>query len=151
MKPEELATTYLQEGRVMQLATSQDDYPRVNSLYYVASDDGRAVYWLSEATRRHSQTLSCNTHVGAAIVVKEDMPVIGLQLTGGASKIHDRDEQKRVLQKYNEKYDNAAAGLYDRMLAGTNKHCLYRLVIDQLELFDEVNFAHDIPMTIDLL
>ena len=151
MKPEELATTYLQEGRVMQLATSQDDYPRVNSLYYVASDDGRAVYWLSEATRRHSQTLSCNTHVGVAIVVKEDMPVIGLQLTGEASKIHDHDEQKRILQKYNEKYDNAAAGLYDRMLASTNKHCLYRLAIDQLELFDEVNFAHDIPMTIDLL
>ena len=51
----------------------------------------------------------------------------------------------------NEKYDNAAAGLYDRMLASTNKHCLYRLAIDQLELFDEVNFAHDTPMTIELL
>ncbi len=140
----------MEEGKVMQLATLRDDQPRANSLYYVASRDLRFVYWLSEATRRHSVDIVKNPLVGGAIVVKADLPVIGVQFSGEASEVTDNDEQKEVLERYNEKYGDTAKELYDRMVAGKNKHHLYKVAIRELELFDEVNFLNESPLNIPL-
>ncbi len=150
MNPKELAGRYMEEGKVMQLATLHDDQPRANSLYYVASRDLRFVYWLSEATRRHSLDIVKNPLVGGAIVVKADLPVVGIQFSGEASKVIDHDEQKEVLEQYNEKYGDTAKGLYERMVAGKNKHHLYKIAIRELELFDEVNFLDESPVSISL-
>lgn len=124
----------------MQLATVHEQQPRANSVYYVTSDDLRSVYWLSEATRRHSKDVLENPLVGGAIVIKADLPVAGLQFVGDASEVTDRHEQREAVDRYNQKYDGSVSGLYDRMVAGTNKHHLYKIAIRELELFDEVNF-----------
>lgn len=78
----------------MQLATIHNEYPRVNTVYFVASDDTKAVYWLSEPGRRHSIDCEANPH-GRCQAVKTDHPVCGLQFTGDASRVTAIEEIKR--------------------------------------------------------
>lgn len=146
----ELAGQYMKEGRVMQLGTLHDNQPRVNSLYYVASDDLKSVYWLSEKTRRHSIDIDKNNLVGGAIVIKQDLPVVGLQFEGEASEVLERDEQKRVIDDYTQKYGGATEGLYKRIVAGNNKHHLYKVAISRLEMFDDINFPNKSPINVPL-
>ena len=150
MNPREVTEQYVNQGRVMQLATIHNNQPRANSLYYVASDDLRHIYWLSEPTRRHSRDIVDNPNTGGTIVIKADLPVIGVQFTGESSEVTDREEQKHILNQYNQKYGDTVEGLYDRMVLGKNKHHLYKIAIRELELFDEVNFAADSPVSIAL-
>lgn len=150
MNPKEVAGKYLREGRVMQLATAHGDQPRANSLYYVASDDMKSVYWLSEPRRRHSKDIQDNPRVAGAIAIKTDLPVAGLQFEGDASEVSNREEQQYAIEKYSDKYEGSVKGLYDRMVAGTNKHHLYKVAIRKLELFDEINFPAGEAITIDL-
>ncbi len=150
MNPKEIAGKYLREGRVMQLATAHGDQPRANSLYYVASDDLRSVYWLSEPQRRHSRDIQDNPRVAGAIAIKTDLPVAGLQFEGDASEVLDSEEQQYAIDKYSDKYDGSVKGLYNRMVAGTNKHHLYKIAIRKLELFDEANFPDNDAILIDL-
>ncbi len=138
-----LAAEYLQVGRVMQIATLQNGQPRVNSVYYVVRSDNKAIYWVSEPRRRHSRALESNPSAGAAIVIRSEAPVAGLQLTGVAAKVTDLAEIKESARLYSEKYDGVGGQLYERIVAGTNKNKLYRLDIDALEIFDDENFPGD--------
>ncbi len=139
----EAAKKCFDEGRVMQLGTSHKGQPRVNSVYYAASDDYRSVYWMSEPRRRHSIDLVDEPRTAGAIAVKEDWPVIGLQFIGMADEVHDLDEIRMAADKYNRKYDYVAEGFVKRYQEGKNKHLFYKLTITDLELFDQVNFAGD--------
>lgn len=143
------AKKYFDEGRVMQLGTSHEGQPRVNSVFYVPSDDYRTVYWMSEPRRRHSEDIVREPRVAGAVAIKIDWPVVGLQFTGEASVVDDEDEISTIIEKYNQKYDYVADGFVERFKAGTNKHLLYRLSIASLELFDQENFAGD-PVTVQL-
>ena len=150
MTPKEVANGYFGQGRVMQLATLHGDQPRASSVFYVTSDDMQNVYWLSEPARRHSLDIQQNRLVGGAVVIKEDLPVVGLQFEGEAGEVDDRDEQRNVIERYSEKYGNSVDELYDRIVAGTNKHHLYKVVIKRLELFDDVHFPQQSPVAITL-
>ena len=149
MNPFESAVKCFNQGRVMQVGTSHDGQPRVNSVYYVASSDCRNVYWMSEPRRRHSEDIANETRVAGAIAVKADWPVIGLQFTGEASVVDDIEEMTGVIEAYNQKYDYMAEGFVERFNEGKNKHLLYKMTIKTLELFDQENFAGD-PVTIEL-
>lgn len=146
----EYTHAHLRAGRTMQLATIRSGAPRVCSVYFVPSDDNRALYWLSEPSRRHSQDIQVNTTVAAAIVVKESKPVIGVQCNGIADIVSDVEEIKKVMAEYTQKYSGEGEGFYERVLAGTNKHQLYRLTIAELELFDEVHFSDTSPLAVAL-
>lgn len=138
--PIQIATVHFAAGRAMQLASVHDNRPRVNSVYYVATDDCRSVYWMSEAERRHSRDITRNPQVSGAIAIKQDYPVMGLQFSGSASEVTDLGEIERVAKMYGQKYGGMGADLHERVRSGTNKHHLYKLTINELELFDEVNF-----------
>ncbi len=140
LDPFQIAKTHFAAGRAMQLATLHDGRPRVNSVYYVASDDNKCVYWMSEPHRRHSEDAINDAPVAGAVAVKVDHPVMGLQFVGTASEVVDLDEIKYVAERYSKKYGGFGADLYERARAGTNKHRLYKLTITELELFDEVHF-----------
>ncbi|MDB5176764.1 MAG: hypothetical protein JWN75_432 [Candidatus Saccharibacteria bacterium] len=151
MIPLEIASTHFANGRVMQLGTLQKDgQPRVNTVYYVASSDNRAVYWMSEPGRRHSVDSLNDMRVAGAIAVKTDHPVMGLQFTGAASEVTNSDEVQTVANQYTEKYGSFTADFFERFQAGTNKHHLYKMMITNLELFDEVNFPGGKPVVVPL-
>lgn len=140
MKPETIAKDYLQQGRVMQIATLHDGSPRVNSVYYVPANDMSAVYWMSEPRRRHSDDVLKDARMAGAIAIKTDWPVAGLQFIGKGSVLQDEEKLRKIIDAYNEKYHDAAKGLFERIQEGTNKHLIYELAIESLELFDGVNF-----------
>ena len=140
MTPKAIAREYFAKSDVMQLATLSEKGPRVNSVYFVVSDDMKVLYWMSEPRRRHSQALVADARIAGALVAKADKPVAGLQFTGVGSILEDQSELRMVIDRYNEKYHDAAKGLYERIQAGTNKHVIYKFAIESLELFDEVHF-----------
>lgn len=140
VEPEKVAHEYLEQGKVMQLGTMHDGKPRVNSVYYVSATNGKAVYWMSEPTRRHSMDIIKHPQASAAIAVKVDYPVAGIQFEGDAEEVTDFHEIQKVAKRYGAKYSGYGGDLHERYAAGTNKHHLYKLRIHKLELFDEVNF-----------
>lgn len=126
----------------MQLSTvNSGGSPWVCTVYFVA-DEQRNLYWLSYPTRRHSQEIADNNKVAAAIVVKADLPVIGIQVEGIAEKVTDAATVKKIMDRYIAKYD-AGKTFYDRFVAGENQHQLYVLKPQHTYLFDEVNYALD--------
>ncbi len=138
--------THLRSGQTMQLATIHEGSPRACSVYFVPSEDNTAVYWFSEPDRIHSLNIVENPKVALAIVVKSDMPVIGLQGTGTASIVTDTAEIKYVSDEYAAKYNGQGKYYIDRFTAGTHKHSLYKLAIQSLTLFDEVHFSDESPI-----
>ncbi len=138
----------LSKGRTMQLGTLHGTTPRVTSVYYIASEDATAVYWLSEPNRRHS--VDCENHaaVGGAVAVKTDHPVRGVQFVGVASVVQDFDEVTKVCTRYAEKYDGYGGDFPKKFLNKENKHVLYKMTFESLEVFDEVYFAGQSPLRI---
>lgn len=151
MTPEVIAREYFAKSDVIQLATLDENGPRVNSVYFVVSDDMKTLYWMSEPQRRHSQALAADARIAGALVAKADKPVAGLQFTGTGSILDDQSELRMAIDCYNKKYHNVAKGLYERIKAGTNKHVIYRFAVESLELFDEVHFPGGdvVPVLLD--
>lgn len=151
MTPEAIAREYFAKSDVMQLATLDENGPRVNSVYFVVSDDMKTLYWMSEPQRRHSRALAADARIAGALVAKADDPVAGLQFTGTGSILEDQSELRMAINRYNDKYHNVAKGLYERIKAGTNKHVVYRFAVESLELFDEVYFPGGdvVPVLLD--
>lgn len=126
------------ETRVMQLATVDGNQPWICTVWFVADDDLN-LYWLSFPTRRHSQEIDKNAKVAAAIVIKDDMPTIGLQIEGKAVVVTEAAEVKKIMEKYVKKFHEGEL-FYDRFLAGSNKHVLYRLEPRVIALIDDAQF-----------
>lgn len=140
LSPHEHALGMFEAGQTMQLATLHDGAPRVNSVYFVAANDGSAVYWMSEPGRRHSVDCEMHPQVAAAIAIKTDHPVRGLQFTGTALVVTDIEEVRVASRLYNDKYHGFAKDFADRFAEGTNKHSLYKMTLETLEMFDEVYY-----------
>ncbi|MBI3889247.1 hypothetical protein HY312_01550, partial [Candidatus Saccharibacteria bacterium] len=116
--------------------------------YFIESDTLDAVYWLSEPDRRHSIDVEKNHLVAGAVAVKLDHPVRGVQFSGTASIVSDNEEIATVCARYSAKYDGYGADFPERFAQGINKHRLYKLTITSLELFDELYYTSQGPITI---
>jgi uncharacterized protein YhbP (UPF0306 family) len=137
----DLIRNYLPQARMMQVATVRDDQPWVSTVYFVEDDDLN-LYWLSLPSRRHSQHIARNNRVAAAVPIKLDGPVIGVQAEGIAEAVADKEVIARVMQRYIGRYDKGQK-FYDNFVAGQNKHVLFRLKPKAYVLFDEVTFPTD--------
>lgn len=133
----EVAARYLDEGRTMQLATSVNNQPWICTVYYV-TDEELNFYWLSFPSRRHSQDISENNKVAAAIQIKTDLPVIGIQFEGEASIVKDSNLIEKVMSLYIKKYDSGHK-FHERFLSANNMHEMYMIKPKDIYLFDEVN------------
>lgn len=136
-------STYLQQGSLLQIATVRDNAPWVATVYFVAGDDMK-LYWLSYPTRRHSKDIGDNSLVAGTIVIKQDVPVIGVQLEGEAREVRRASTVAKVMMKYVAKY-GVGKNFYKNFKIRQNKHSLYEFVPRRIVLFDEVNYGHDNP------
>lgn len=125
----------IEATQVMQLATiGASNRPWVCSVYFVLHDG--CFYWLSLPQRRHSQDIAKTNRVALAIAIKQDIPVMGLQVEGVAEKITDYNEAAAVIDRYTAKYDQGRTFM-ERFSVGKNQHALYRCTPDRAMLFDE--------------
>lgn len=132
------------DAQTMQIATAKDNKPWIATVYFIADDDLN-LYWLSWPERRHSRELTENQYVAATIVIKADKPVIGVQLAGEANEISDPAIAESVMKMYVAKYGQGK-DFYTAFLAGTNKHHLYCLQPQTVQLFDELNYPDESPL-----
>jgi len=144
MDAQKLVLKYLVEAKVLQLATvGKDNKPWISNVHFVNDKDGN-IYWLSTENRRHSMEIASNENVAASIVVKSDMPVIGIQAEGIAEKVSDITTIGRIMPSYVKKHGTGKE-FYKRALAGINDHKLYIMKPSFYSLFDEVNFPKSAP------
>ena len=145
MNAKDLILGYLGEAKVLQLAIEHNGQPWIANVYFVHDKMGN-LYWLSTPERRHSVGIASNPKTAVSIVVKSDMPVIGIQAEGVAERVDNLVTIKNVMIPYVKKYGNGKE-LYKRALAGVNNHKLYRFTPKVYSLFDEVNFPKSAPQT----
>ena|SRR5690606_3812895 len=126
------------DARTMQLATAINNQPWICTVYFVIDDDLN-IYWLSLSSRRHSREIAENNKVAATIPIKQDQPVIGVQVEGKAEEATDKPTIASVMKRYVTKY-KVGDKFYDRLNEGKNQHHVYRLKPSVLVLFDELNF-----------
>lgn len=130
------AWLHLETARVMQLATGVGDDIWAASVYFVADPQSRTICWLSEPNRRHSKLIAEHPRAAFAVAVRQDQPVIGVQGAGAVQIIDDQKIIERVMPHYVAKYGEGQQ-FAERHAAGKNKHQLYALSVDELQLFDE--------------
>lgn len=138
-------TETLNQARVMQLATSRGGQPWICTVYFVVSDG--IFYWLSFPERRHSRELEDNTKAAVAVVLKQDLPVIGVQAEGTVHAIHNADVAAPILELYVQKYGSGSTFI-ERLKEGTNRHVLYCLEPGLVVLFDETDKTQPSPRRI---
>ena len=122
------------QAKTMQLATVSGDQPWICTVYFALHEG--CFYWLSEPERRHSKELAAHSKAAAAIVLKQDVPVTGVQMQGTVMVVDDISEAETVLPLYTGKYGQGGK-FVERLKLGTNKHVLYKLVPNKIMLFDE--------------
>ena len=136
----ELIQDYLQEAKLMQLATAVDNQPWTSSVWFAADNDLN-IYWFSSTTRRHSHEILKNKKVAAAIVMPQtpkDTPR-GLQLEGTAELLTDKKSIIKAILLFARKiFTKEQIELF--MKNKKHPHRFYRIKPTQFVLFDALNF-----------
>lgn len=136
-----LIKDYLQNVKLMQLATSIDNKPWVCTLHFYADEDLN-IYWISTPERRHSKEIKHNPHVAATMLVHEDSQeekyIVGISLEGTAEQI-DTEEAKKISDNFTRKLKKDPTFIKD-ILEGKNPHKFYRLTPTNIVIFDTKNF-----------
>jgi uncharacterized protein YhbP (UPF0306 family) len=138
-KLQDLIITYLDETRMMQVATCANNQPWCCTVYF-SVDNLHNLYWISKPDRRHSEELRRNPKV-AGVIVQPHTPgdkVRGLQFQGLAHQISDPGEIRTLAESYVERF--AQHALAEDMISGANPQCLYQIKPETFVLFDELNF-----------
>lgn len=138
-----LIKKYLQEARLMQLATVINNQPWVCSVWF-AADEKLNIYWFSSITRRHSKEVMKNHKVAAAIVFPQtpsDRPR-GLQLQGIAELLTKEKDINKAISIYAGRIF-AKEKIKEFMQDDEKPHRFYKIKPTQFVLFDLVNFPND--------
>jgi len=140
---EQLIKEYLNEQKLMQVATVADGDPWICSVWQ-ASDQSLNVYFFSSITRRHSQEIERDGRVACALALPqtpEDKPR-GLQFEGVAERIIDSAEIKKAKSLYVDRVFDAET-IEKFMNHRERPHHFYKVTPKKFVLFDVVNFSED--------
>ena len=137
-----LIVEYLEEAKVMQLATSVDDQPWVCNVWFAADKDLN-IYWFSIKTRRHSKEIMKNNKVAGNFALPKFGPldkVRCVEFEGVASELTDRKDVEKAVAVYADRIFTR-----DRIeqLTMTKPYAFYKAKPKLFVLFDAVNFPED--------
>lgn len=139
MSPQNVIVSYLDEAKVMQLATSSNNQPWCATVYF-AHDNAHNLYWISLPDSRHSRDIESNAFVSGAITRVTDYgePLRGLQFEGTAQQITDPGHIKQFAEAYAERYNRYS--LPDEILQNSTPYRLYQIQPTLFVLFDQERF-----------
>ncbi len=142
---ENLVREYLDEAKLMQIATAKENRPWVASVWYV-NDDKLNLYFISRRARRHSLEIKENENVAGAIVVPHTVgsgeKVRGLQFEGTARECKGKEIEK-AKEIYIEKYSSAEIIPTEKLKDPKFIASFYMIKPKMFVLFDEVNFPNE--------
>lgn len=129
-----LVLAYLEEHRVMTLATSGVDGPWAAAVFY--ANQGFDIFFISASHTRHGQDLALDPRAAATIQEEyRDWPDIkGIQMEGTVSKLSG-DDRRRAMDSYRDKFpfiDSAGA----QIQSAFKRISWYRLTPDRLYFID---------------
>jgi nitroimidazol reductase NimA-like FMN-containing flavoprotein (pyridoxamine 5'-phosphate oxidase superfamily) len=129
---------YLDEAKMMQLATSRDNKPWICNVWS-AVDKDLNIYWISATTRRHSGEIKDNEYVAASFCLVRDPSETSrgaIQLEGVAHEVTNPLEIAKALKLY------VACGIFSleqvkKFMADLKyPHRFYRIEPKRIVLFD---------------
>lgn len=135
-----LIKEYLNEAKLMQLATSINNQPWVCSVWF-AADENLNIYYFSSTTRRHSEEVLKNPKVAAAIVLPHtpNDTARGLQLEGTVEVLIKEEDIDKAISVYKDRI--FPKHTIDEFMDNKEKpHKFYKIKPTQFVLFDVVNF-----------
>ncbi len=135
-----LIKEYLEQARLMQVATSKDNQPWACSVYFV-SDSSLKLYWISHPTRRHSEEIRANSKVAGTIVLPHTPgdKARGIQFQGIAQELEEKKEVEFAVNEYAKRYKLSQERIRN-ILENKDGHLCYCIEPTWFVLFDEVNF-----------
>lgn len=144
MELRQLITEYLDEAKMMQLATVRDDRPWVCNVWFAADPDLN-IYWFSSTTRRHSHEVAANSHVAASICLPHtpaDKFARAIQLEGTAEQLSSPVEVAKAMKYYVGRIFELSQ--VKNFMSNLDKpHRFYRIKPTTIVLFDTKNFPQD--------
>lgn len=140
MELTDLIKTYLQQARLMQVATAKDNQPWACSVYF-AYDDKLNLYWISLPSTRHSEEIQNNEKVAGTIVLPHTPgdEVRGLQFEGVAKELTTGEEFHHALDTYAARMEMKDERK-KTIAEGKDGHNLYMIKPTLFVLFDTLNF-----------
>lgn len=139
-KLRELIVEYLQEQKLMQLATVDNGNPWVCTVWF-SFDDELNLYFFSAINRRHSLEINKDQRVAGAIAkphTPTDIPR-GVQFEGRAAKLADKNAEQAARATYEGRIFNAEK--IDQLMAHQQwPHAFYKITPAKFVLFDAKNF-----------
>lgn len=140
MKLRKLIEEYLQEAKMLQVATSKDNQPWACTVYF-AFDNHLNIYWISKPNRRHSEEIRNNDKVAGVIVLPHTPgdEVRGIQFQGVAKELITEDEATEGMKYYAKRF-GMKSDRVKAILDGDDGHVCYKIIPSLYVLFDETNF-----------
>lgn len=139
----QLIKDYLNECKLMQIATVSDGNPWVSSVWQ-ATDDDLNIYFFSADNRRHSREIEEDNRVAGALALPHepsDAPR-GIQFEGVVVKLEDSEEVAKARNLYEGRIFDAET--IDMFMNHTEKqHFFYKIIPSLIVLFDVENFPDD--------
>ncbi len=138
-----LIIEYMQEQKLMQLATVGDDGPWVCSLWQ-AFDGDMNIYFLSATNRQHSLDIEKNSFVAGALAGPHEVggPARAVQFSGTAKLLTDATDIALARSVYQGRIFDAAQ--IDDFIGSTERpHAFYKITPTKFVLFDTENFPEN--------
>lgn len=139
----QLIQEYLEDAKMMHLATVAHGKPWVCNVWF-ASDADMNIYWFSSITRRHSKEVEKDSHVAGSMCLPQtpqDKPR-GLQFEGTAELLTDYADIEKAIGLYKDRIFPDEQ--IKQMMAHPDRpHKFYRILPDLFALFDVVNYPDD--------
>lgn len=135
---------YLKDIKLMQLATCHDNQPWLCNVWYVRDEEEGKFYFISRATRRHSEDIRDNQKVACTFhkCFDEGLGQKGqaLIVAGNARRLKG-SECFRPFDLYNVRYPKLASfQTKESFLKDLGHHFFYEITPTEIVWWDEVNF-----------
>lgn len=135
-----LISQYLNEAKMMHLATVSNGKPWVCNVWF-AADEGMNIYWFSSVTRRHSEEVAKDPRVARAMCLPQapQDPPRGLQFEGTAEVLNNEADIAKAKSVYAGRIFPQEK-IQEFMSHTERPHKFYRIKPELFVLFDAVNF-----------
>ncbi len=140
MEVKQLIQTYLQDAKMMHLATVSNGKPWVCNVWF-ATDDSMSIYYFSATTTRHSAEVMEDPYVAGSMCLPQTPQdkSRGLQFEGVASLLTDEGDVQKTISVYKDRIFSSEQ--IEQFIAHPDRpHRFYRIKPELFVLFDAEHF-----------
>lgn len=137
MDLKQLIENYLQEARIMQIATVENGKPWVCTVNF-AVDNNWNLFWMSVRSIRHSQEIKMSPIIAGAIV-KDPTKIQGIQFEGLAEELFG-DDILHANDVFEQRYGHKPERLEEAQSNDTSVRAYFKIKPTKIVLFDKIHF-----------